>query len=226
MRKAFKIKRIVYSAIALAIVSFYPITLKAQNIMGAVIAGFNTTQVDGDEVYGYHKFGFNVGVAAIIPLSEKFSISIETLYNQKGSYQKPRFLGPETGEYKLVINYADIPVLIHYEDKETLTFGTGFSYGRLTSNFKEMEHGVKLDWTKTTFPYDKDDINWLFDFRFRMRHKLWFNFRYAYSIDKIRTRFFSKTGETRQQYNNVLTLRAIYIINDNSTPPPKRKKKK
>ena len=53
------------------LLSGYFFNLKAQVIKGALIAGFNMTQVDGDEVYGFKKIGFNVGAAAIIPVKKK-----------------------------------------------------------------------------------------------------------------------------------------------------------
>lgn len=57
----------------------------SQKIKGALIFGTNICQVDGDEVYGFHKFGFNTGVSAIIPFgnNNQWDITLETLYNQK-----------------------------------------------------------------------------------------------------------------------------------------------
>ena len=98
--------------------------LHAQNIRAGIIGGINITQVDGDEVYGFHKYGFSAGTAAIFPLSDRFSISIENIYNQKGSLQKPRSNDSINGAYHLILNYVDVPIMIHYEDKQTMTFGT------------------------------------------------------------------------------------------------------
>jgi hypothetical protein len=43
-------------------------TAVSQWIYGAVSAGMNLTQVDGDEEIGYKKFGFNGGPSVIKPL--------------------------------------------------------------------------------------------------------------------------------------------------------------
>jgi hypothetical protein len=205
-------------------------TLFAQQFRGAVIGGFNLTQVDGDEVYGYSKFGIHAGAAAILPLGNHFSVSLETLFNQKGALQGDQYERTDslgnllTGAYKLRLNYLEVPVLIHYTDKDFFTVGTGFSWGRLTS-VKEWEHGQRIETTTMQKgPYTKSDINVLADLRFPIYKKLKFNFRYAYSIAKIRTREFSdfyNNTWTRKQYNNLLTFRFIYVINEKL--PPKAK---
>ncbi|MBP6977219.1 MAG: porin family protein [Bacteroidales bacterium] len=188
----------------------------AQVIKGAVIAGFNLSQVDGDEVYGFRKFGANVGASAIIPFTDHWEVSIETLFSQKGSRQGPQRDDSLSGEYKLKLNYVDIPVMVHYNDKDRLMFGLGISYGRLTG-VEEYEHGRKIETTTIDGPYSRDDINGIADIRFRIYKGLKFNVRYAYSLKKIRTREFSPPNVdpwTRDQYNNFWSFRVIYVINE------------
>jgi hypothetical protein len=199
--------------------------LFAQSIKGGLITGFNMTQVDGDEVYGYHKYGLNVGALSIIPLGEKFSFSIEILYNQKGSYQRPWQMDDSlNGAYKLILNYLDVPVLFQFEDKKVIKFGTGLSWGRLVQ-FKEWEHEQRIEWNTPNGPYNKSDVDFLFDVQLRLVQGLSFDMRYAYTISKIRTRTFL-TGETRNQFNNMITLRMIYVFRDKPMPKSKKKDEK
>jgi hypothetical protein len=194
----------------------FALPLEAQIIKGAVIAGCNLSQVDGDEVYGFNKLGANVGAAAIIPFSDHWEVSIEALYSQKGSYQKAQRDDSISGQYKLKLNYLDVPVLVHYNDKNRMWFGLGFSYGRLAS-VEEWEHGQQVETTDINGPYDRDDFNAIGDFRFTLYQRLKFNVRYAYSISKIRTREFTPPGVdpwTRNQYNNFWSFRLIYVINE------------
>jgi len=197
-----------------------------QRIRGAVIGGFNLTQVDGDEVYGFHKAGINLGASAIVPFGERWMVSLETIFNQKGSSQGKQYStldsnGIEyTGEYKLKLDYLEVPVLVHYNDRDRIIVGAGISYGRLV-NVKEWEHGRKVETTTlNTGPYARNDLNILADVRFRVYKKLYFNFRYAYSLVKIRTRVFDPipgtpgTDKERNQYNNVLSFRLIYVFNE------------
>lgn len=191
---------------------------EAQRIKGELIFGMNTTQIDGDEVYGFHKYGLNMGVGGILPLSKRWSISVETIFNQKGSYQKESIEIDTlpTPYYNIRLNYLDIPVMIHYEDKGGLIFGAGFSWGR-TVGIEEVEHGKKVETTTLAGPYKREDVNALADIRFKIWKKLKFNFRYAYSVFPIRTRVFTNTinqSWERTQYNSMLTFRLIYVFNE------------
>jgi len=194
-------------------------TAEAQRIKGQIIGGINATQIDGDEVYGYHKFGLNMGVGAILPFNNKrWSLSLETIFNQKGSYQNesPELDTLPKPYYNIRINYLEVPVLLHFEDKQTITIGLGFSWGRIVG-IEEIEHGKRIETTTLAGPYKREDVNILVDLRFRLYEKLKFNFRYAYTLYPIRTRIFTNTiGQSweRTQYNNILTFRLIYVINE------------
>lgn len=209
------------------IILFSGLQLKAQIIKGEAIIGLNLTQVDGDEVYGFHKFGANVGAGVMIPFGKKgkWDVSLEALFSQKGSSQKPQYNETDstgqvtTGEYKLRLNYVEVPVLVMFTDKEIITVGAGLSWGRLVG-VKEYEHGRKVESTTVSNgPYSKNDFSILADIRFRIWEALKVNLRYQYSMVKIRTREFPSNvpnvePEIRNQYNNVITLRLIYVFNE------------
>ncbi|HLN53144.1 MAG TPA: porin family protein [Lentimicrobium sp.] len=211
-------KKLLYILSATLLLFLEPGTLKAQRIMGALIAGVNATQVDGDEVFGYHKFGLNVGAAAIVPLKGNWSFSIETLYNEKGSHQRPRYVDSLDGSYDLKLNYLDVPVLVHYSDKDIVTFGLGASWGGLVK-VEEQRNGIEMPGTTLNSGiYNSSDINLLMDVKFRLVQRLRFNVRYAYSIVPIATRevIDSKTGypNVRKQYNGMFTFRLYYVFNE------------
>jgi hypothetical protein len=195
----------------------------AQRIQGAIIAGGNLSQVDGDEIFGFNKLGFNAGLAAVVPFGDHIQLSIETLYSQKGSYQGKQYEDVDsagnvtTGEYKVNLDYLEVPILIMYNDKDIITGGVGFSYGRLV-RVREYEHGQRIETTTLNDgPYEKNDFSILADIRFRVYKKLKLNIRYAYSLAQIRTREFENLlGDTwtRKQYNNTLSFRLIYMFNE------------
>jgi len=192
---------------------------KAQIIKGEIIAGFNLSQVDGDEIYGYKKGGLQLGLGAMIPFADKWDLSIETLYNEKGANEKAQYpmqADSTTGAYKVNLNYLEVPVLIHFTDKEFITIGTGFSWGRLISA-KEFEHGRQTNTNAENGVFNVNDFNVLVDLRMRLYKQLKINFRYQYSLAKIREReYTSALGSTwkRNQYNNVLTFRLVYMFNE------------
>lgn len=190
----------------------------SQRIMGAIIGGVNASQVDGDEVFGYHKFGLNVGAAAIVPFTENWSISIENVYSEKGSRQKARYIDSLDGSYDLKLNYLDVPFLVQYTDKNTATFGLGLSWGNLVKVYEQRNGIVQTGTNLNSDIYRSSDLNFLLDVKFRTIKRLYFNFRYAYSIRPIATRevIDSKTGypNIRDQYNGMFTFRLYYIFNE------------
>ena len=189
-----------------------------QRIMGAAIVGLNATQVDGDEVYGYKNFGLNAGLSAIVPFNNKWSVSIENIYSEKGAHQRVKFLDSLDGSYDLKLNYLEVPVMLHFTDKDIVTFGAGMSWGRLVKVW-EQRNGYEM--TATTLEsgiYRSSDLNFLLDVRFRVFERLRFNARYAYSIRPVATREIidSKTGRPniRDQYNGLFSFRLIYVFNE------------
>jgi len=211
--------------VILSLLIIVAISANSQSIKGGFIFGLNMSQVDGDEVAGYKKPGLNAGAVAILPIGDVWSISIETLLSQKGAYEKyPRswdsvLTVDMLPYYNLRLNYVQVPFMVHYNDKDVITAGLGFAWSRL-ANGKEIEHGKLIDWESMgdvkRGPYDRDDLSVLIDLRFRLKGRTHFNFRYQYSMMSIREREYSTNTSnwTRKQYNNGLSFRLIYIIND------------
>jgi hypothetical protein len=222
-------------------------TAVSQWIYGAVSAGMNLTQVDGDEEIGYTKFGFNGGPSVIMPLGKKknWSVTMELLFSMKGSRQKseytPRYDTVPIVDtvnyydgYKLDLNYVEIPLMVHYTDKKVIAAGAGFSYGQRVG-YKEQEdrndafHYPPDGWQTmdSATTYTNFDLSVIADVRIRVWKRLWLNGRFSYSMLPIRTRVYSVPATptdlvwTRKQYNNVITLRLTYIFNE---PLPVRKK--
>lgn len=201
----------------LCLVSLCCLSGFAQRINGALIAGGNIAQVDGDEVFGYKKAGWNTGAAAMIPVGPNSHIQIETLFSQKGAYQK---YSPQAGDttpyYNLRLNYLEVPVLFTYNDRDIVTAGAGFSWARL-SNMTEIEHGKKIQWVDKRGAYNRDDFQFVADLRFRLVHNLHFNGRYAYSLKPVRIRTYTNIAGSswnRRQFNNLLTFRLVWIFNE------------
>jgi hypothetical protein len=221
-------KYIILLIIGLALSS----SLSAQRFKGAIMGGMNISQVDGDLVVGYHKAGGHFGLAAILPVKKKWDITLETVFNQKGAREKVQYnywvydtvgfvLDSTllTGEYNLKLNYVEVPLLVHYTDRDRLSFGLGFSYGRLV-NVSEIEHGGSIPPYSDTVAFKKNDWNILVDLQFRIWRQLKGDVRFAYSLVPIRERtFYDVIYEvndpwTRKQYNNLFTFRLVYVFNE------------
>ncbi len=189
--------------------------LQAQRIRGALFAGTNVSQIDGDNLYGFHKWGANLGAGVIVPLNKKstFFASMELLYSQKGSYEE--FSPVDTGAspyYKATLNYAQIPFLLFYEDHKIVSGGIGFAWSRLVG-VDEIEGGRQTASSVESSIFKKNDFSIMVDVRFRLYKQLKFNARYEYSLAPIGTKIYPVDGPVTLK-NNVLTLRLIWVFNE------------
>jgi len=153
---------------SLLLFSFLP-SASAQRFIGGVAVGMNLTQVDGDEVFGYHKVGFNGGpyVKLMLDKKQRFSVTLELLYTQKGAAKKypvpweikiafadtalidNRYPDGNTKYfYYLRTDYLELPLLFHYDDpKSKVSFGIGITWARLVY-IREIQYDsrpLKLD---------------------------------------------------------------------------------
>ena len=123
-------------------------------------------------------------------------------------------------------------MIVHFTDKRFIAGGLGFQYGQLVGVTEYEDYNDNRGFARSTTtlqgPYTRADIQALADVRIRIYRGFWFNVRYSYSILPIRTREFVNPffGDTwlRKQYNNVISLRLVYIFND--ILPDKNKKSK
>lgn len=213
------------SCILLVISFFAFVQAEAQLFRGELIAGFNKSQVDGDEAYRFKKYGLNFGVGVSVPVYRNFFSSMELIYSEKGSKLKASVNDSMDGSYRLNLNYVEVPVLFYYTDKDVISAGAGFSWGRLI-NANETEKRYTIAPVDLDTVYSRNDWNAIADLRLRIYKNLKVNVRYAYSIRRIGERDVrdSESGQwilNNKQYNNLWTFRLIYMINEK---PPQKKK--
>lgn len=190
----------------------------AQIFKGEIIGGFNKSQVDGDEAYGFKKYGLTGAVGITAPIYKNWSLSLETGYSQKGSRQKPQFADSLDGSYRLNLNYVEVPFMIQYTDRDLVSAGLGVSWNRLVG-VNEWRNGFHIDSvTMQSKVFSPNDFQGFGDLRIRVYRNIIFNARYSYSLKKIATRTVidSETGKPNERnfYNNLWTFRIIYMINE------------
>lgn len=222
--KQYTLYRILAAAIFLLIVQ----PGMAQMFKAEMIGGCNLSQVDGDETFGFKKMGLNAGVGVVAPLGPHWALSFETLYSMKGSRKRKDYATYPDGSYRLELNYAEVPLMMHFFDKDMVALGAGASWARLVK-VAEWRDGMRVDSvTLDSKVFDRDDFLIVGDMRVRLYKNLMANLRYSYSLDKIarRTLADSETGRmnTRDFFNNVWSFRIIWMINERL--PDKGKKDK
>jgi hypothetical protein len=213
-----------YKIVLLTIITFLNFQVSAQIFQGYAVAGMNLSKVEGDRVnnnmLAFNKPGANMGLGVAVDLGHNFSTSMEVLFSQKGAYKKngePDSLKPA---YLTRLNYAEIPVLIHYTDQEKYTFGTGLSYSRLVG-LKWVVNGRTLSNNMNDNFFSHNNIDWIADFRMSLWKGLKFNFRYAYSLRTIwsgkEEDLLETIGGQKQdmnQRNSMVSFRLIWVFNE------------
>lgn len=111
-----------------------------------LIAGAVTSQISGDGLGGWDKFGLMGGGEVAVPLSEKWSFSGGIRYTQKGSRTKRDTIDFTSFAYKL--DYIDLPLKLLYSNlrngENFLTLGLGVSAGYLIRQ-RQMNNGTYYD---------------------------------------------------------------------------------
>ena len=164
--------------------------LQAQSRFGGgIVAGFNASQMDGDQAAGFSKVGANVGLQATIQLDEigKWLLTTNMLYSQRGSRSSQNDAGPIRSA---TLNYLEVPVTISYRDWKVtdksgydfykVYFTAGLSYGRLF-NYKISDNFThpKAVWDV----FEKNDIAYTGGLSYYVNRHWGFNWRYTRSAN-------------------------------------------
>lgn len=166
------VKKIIVIVLLLATQSSF-----SQGFKGGLLTGVVVSQVDGDNFDGYHKFGFQLGAYTEFDLNEKWGLLVELKYIQKGSNKTDK--KDPYNDFRISLNYIDLPVLLNYKYNEKLTFGTGLSYGYLMN--AEVQDGAGIvDGDYLT--YHKYDINAVLQIKYRLAEHIWIDLKGAYSV--------------------------------------------
>lgn len=159
-------KRFRIITVLLALLVAAPTLLHAQIIKGEVFFGGNACQVDGDECYGFKKFGVHAGAGALIPIFNSSGINLdvglEVLFNQKGAFKRYANTSNSTFPYayNLKLNYAEIPLMLYLTDKDRYSLGVGVSYGRvvyLDEKQNNISTGIALGDGKLHWKEDEEN---------------------------------------------------------------------
>ena len=208
--------------IPLYLYTLYP--LSAQQFKVGLLAGLATSQVDGDGYAGYNKAGLFAGgfVSKRFSAQSKWSASFEITYIRKGSR---KISHPERGDftdYKLRLDYAEVPLLLNYdfsisdstgEKKTSLVLFGGIAVGALVHSEEWDAFGQLLGGT----PFQRTDFSTVLGFSYSLSEHVGFDVRTEYSIEPVRkggasayyqnwTYRFFKPG----YYNNLIVLSAHY----------------
>jgi len=79
----------------------------------SLYAGANTSQVSGDDTFGFNKFGAYLGLGTGQEISDNLSWEFALMLSQKGSYNTSS--ANTSFKYLLNLTYIDIPISLRYQ---------------------------------------------------------------------------------------------------------------
>lgn len=194
---------------------------QAQRIHAYLTAGATISQMEGDELKGFDKWGGTGGVGAMMKLTEngRWKMGIEANFAQHGMYNKSYAPG-NLYNAKMTMNYVEIPLSFYFHDNRGgLTVGAGIQYGVLV----QQPHG-QFDFKPNYFVPDTTDMKFLrndlaatLEFRFQVWRGLQLNLRWMHSFLPCKRNWtfteYHKSGPetwSNNCYNHALTVRLIW----------------
>ncbi len=129
----------------------------AQRFEGALIAGANFAQIDGDDLAGYNKFGIHAGARVTAVLNPKWRVSMDLLYSQRGSARGPNEFAFAFDNISL--NFVEVPILVQLVDWR-VHFGAGFAYSRLFSHKAIDGNGEDVSASR---PFKSNNVSFIAD---------------------------------------------------------------
>lgn len=175
--------------VAVLVLFFITNQCEAQRFGARAVAGWNMSQITGDQMAGFDKFGFVGGLQGTAEIIDKLNLNVEFLYSVRGS--RPGVFNPSVDpDINVTLRYLDLPLYVSYHDwydeekgfYKAYALG-GFSYGRLISasildNFNDTENNL----AGLVEYFNENDVSWMLGFGFRLSKRIGIQFRYTSSI--------------------------------------------
>lgn len=155
------------------------------------VVGATVSQIEGDYLKGFKKWGFTAGVGAQAALdkNERWFLSVEVDFAQRGVNEYVRNSEIPYLISGMTLNYVDIPLTFHFKDPYGgIMLGVGLAYSRLV----QQPHGT-ISFNPAYVVPDTSDMSFLKndlavagDLRFTIWRGLQFNIRMQYSIIPVK----------------------------------------
>jgi hypothetical protein len=189
--------------------SFAQETQKPNEFKTGILGGLSTSQISGDNLGGFRKFGIHAGLFTRYVFTEKYSAQFEISFIQKGSRKT---MDPDNNDYtfyQLHLNYIEVPLLFKYKHKG-FVFEAG-PYAGYLINFKEENENGELPVTRNFY---KHDIGGAIGINYDFTTHLQMNWRYTNSWLPVRPHL-SEAGFrlNRGQLNSVMSFTLHYQFN-------------
>jgi hypothetical protein len=184
--------------------------LLAQRFDAGLIAGFNGTQVEGDELKGYHKVGALAGIYVQTDVAPAIVAGMEIKYSQKGARKKYDPKKPDIDKYVMRLGYIDIPLFMGFRTNERSMIIGGIAPGVLIHSKELNSDGEIPEQDRQTF--NTFDLQPFVGFQFDFLERASIDLRFALSVipssDESGSNYYFHNG----LFNNVISLAFYYRL--------------
>ena len=164
------------------LISFSFSGLSQLEFSGGIELGVSSTQLSGDALSGFDKFGLSAGPYVRTTFSEKSSARLGILYLNKGSKKNAN---PKNGDlitYAIRLNYVEVPITYSYSLHNIRAEG-GLAIGRLISSSELGTDGRERDFV---FPFEKMDYSVIVGVNYFFSENIFVNGRWSQSVIPVR----------------------------------------
>jgi len=173
----------------------------AQTFRASLLAGMNLSQVDGDDLRGFHRPGVNAGLRVVALLGDKWRVGPELLFSQQGAVRNQGAEGTGSIE-SLRFQTLELPLMLYYKDWRLIA-GAGASYQRLI-DYRIIDTGGRD--ISSTLPLTQHWVALQLGLTLQLSPKVGFNFRWSRHFNDL------QTGTSPRLRGRTLTLRITYTL--------------
>jgi len=156
-------------------------TVFAGDFKGGLLAGFCASQMDGDRLAGYHKFGPTAGFFINRDIDENWAGQFEIRFDQKGA----AYVNGEQS-YKARMNYVELPFMVNYKIYNKFKAEIGLEPSVL------IRSTVLFNQFKTNPKYNSFDLPIAIGGYYTISKSLEINIRFSYSLLPVKGNSLSK----------------------------------
>ncbi|WP_297094334.1 porin family protein [uncultured Draconibacterium sp.] len=182
----------------------------AQRFDAGIIAGFNGTQVEGDNLKGYHKAGILAGLFVQTDIAPAIVAGMEIKYSQKGARRSFDPKQPDIDKYVMRLGYIDIPLFMAFRTNDRSMIIGGIAPGVLIHS-KELNSDGEIP-EPDRQDFNTFDLQPFLGFQFDFLEHASVDLRFALSVipssDKSETNYYFHNG----LFNNVISLALYYRL--------------
>ncbi|MDD4107209.1 MAG: porin family protein [Prolixibacteraceae bacterium] len=184
-----------------------------QRFEGGLLAGFNATQVEGDNFKGYHKPGILAGFFVQTEIVPAVFTGMEIKYSQKGSRNKTDPKDPDPEKYIMRLGYIDLPFYAGFRTSNVGAIVAGVSLGYLIHAREYNEYGEFP--VEDQHDFNNFDLQPFLGFQFDFLERVSLDLRFALSVLPLRGQPGDESTSyywLNNQFNNVISLALNYRL--------------